>query len=96
MAKRGPILPQEIDGAARIVPPEEFPVWLRLLIAGSGLTVTDYAAKIGVSRQALHALLRGDNAPSRQVLEKSGLEVTYRVRDGFTLPTPPTANPRTK
>lgn len=53
-------------------------------IQKSGLTVTDFAKKIGISRQAIYGLLKGAT-PSSDTLAKigeiSGLPLTYLLSD---------------
>jgi hypothetical protein len=69
------------DKQELIVTPDGFPDYFRgWMIANDLQTVQECADRLGVISKLVYLLLRGDRTPSKDILEKVGLETVYRAK----------------
>jgi transcriptional regulator with XRE-family HTH domain len=62
-----------------IVLPDQLGMYLDLKMQALKLDVEGYAKKLGVTRQLVYMAKKGSRQPSKELLNKFGLELNYRL-----------------
>ena len=61
-----------------IIDPKDFPVFLKARMMNQ--SVAEYAVETGIHPQQIYNLLQGKRLPSKEDLQKVGLEIVYRAK----------------
>jgi predicted transcriptional regulator len=63
----------------RVVTQDQIGSYLKVEMHKLGLDVLGYSKKIGVSRELIYMVMNGSRAPSKEIIQKIGLETAYRL-----------------
>lgn len=70
---------------APVFTPDKLGSYLKTRMEEENLDIRGYAKKLGVTRELVYMMMSGSRAPSKEFLEKVGLEAGYRMPGSATV-----------